>query len=186
MFRKADAFFTTRRKFFAAIAAVVFALLWLFLWNAFPMQFYSLFFYRTSLIGSNIQLILLNTVVLLPMLFIFTLITGFELSFCKTVLMNIFLIAAVEYVFSIFMFSDMFYICIIAYIIHAAANIWVFGSAEAKPKKVMKGMRSPEAGSVPAVKYRPVISVVWAAAFAFVSDAACIALMYIMARIYAY
>ena len=162
MFRKADAFFTTRRKFFAAIAAVVFALLWLFLWNAFPMQFYSLFFYRTSLIGS------------------------FELSFCKTVLMNIFLIAAVEYVFSIFMFSDMFYICIIAYIIHAAANIWVFGSAEAKPKKVMKGMRSPEAGSVPAVKYRPVISVVWAAAFAFVSDAACIALMYIMARIYAY
>ncbi len=184
LFGTIDAFFTRKRKFFAAIGAVVFALLWIFLWNVFPMQFYSVFF--AGIIGSNIQLVLLNTAVLLIMLFIFTLITGYELSFSKTVLLNILLAAAVEYVFSIFMFSDHFFVCVIAYLVHSAANIWTFGSAETRPAKQMKGMRSPEAEAVPAAKDHPIIAVVWAAAFTFVTDAACIALMYIIARIYAY
>ncbi len=186
MFSKIDQYFTLKRKLKAAVAALIFALLWAILWNAFPMQFYSFFFYRTSFIGSNIQLVLLNAVVLLPMFYIFTLLTGTDLSFCKAVLMNILLVAAVEYVFSVFMFSDRFYICIAAYIVHSAANIWTFGSAAVIPKKRQKGMRSQGNETVPAIKKQPILAVIWAAAFSFVSDAACIALMYIIARIYAY
>ena len=184
LFRKIDGFFTKKRKIYAAAGAVVFALIWLVLWNAFPMPFYSFFF--ANAIGSNIQLVLLNTVVLLPMFCIFSLLSKTELSFSGAVLLNILLIAAVEYVFSIFMFSDHFYICIIAYILHSAANIMTFGSAEILSGKNMKGMRTSGEKTVKAIKKQPVISIVWAAVFSFVSDAACIALMYIIAHIYSY
>ena len=184
LFKKADSFFTDRRKFIFAIGAVAFALLWMFLWNAFPMQFYVIFF--AGIVGSNIQLVLLNTVVLFPMFYIFTKLTRTELFFSKTVLMNIFLAAAVEYVFSIFMFSDYFYWCVIAYILHSAANIWTFGSAEIRDGKKARGMRSPEIKREAAIKKQPIISVVWAAAFTFAVDAVCVALVYIIASIYYY
>ena len=167
MFKKLNDYFTDKRKFIFAAGAVVFALLWLFLWNAFPMQFYSLFF--AGIIGSNIQLALLNAVVLFIMFWVFSKITALELSFSKTVLMNIFLTAAVEYVFSIFMFSDYFFLCVIAYIIHAAINIWTFSSAESRRK---------------GVKIHKLIPIMWAAAFTLATDAACIGLMYIIAKIY--
>ena len=184
MFKKIDMYFTDKKRLAAALAAIAFAVLWAILWNIFPMVFYAVFFAGT--IGSNVQLILLNIVVLLPLFFIFTKLTASDLSFCRTVLLNILLIAAVEYVFSVFMFSDRFYICIIAYILHAAVNVPIFGSAALKQKKPMKGMRSENAPLVKAIKEQPVITIVWAAAFAFVSDALCIALMYIIARLYAY
>lgn len=184
LFKKLDSYFTDKRKLIFAAGAVVFALLWMFLWNAFPMQFYSVFF--AGLVGSNIQLALLNTTVLFPMFYIFTKLSGTELSFSRTVILNIFLIAAVEYVFSIFMFSDHFYWCVTAYILHSAVNVWAFGSALVKDGKKAKGMRSPEPKREPAIKKQPVISVIWAAAFSFAADAACIALMYIIARIYYY
>ncbi len=167
MFKKLDDFFTDKRKFAFAVGAVIFALLWLFLWNAFPMQFYSLFF--ADIIGSNIQLALLNAVVLFIMFWVFPKITALELSFGKTVFMNIFLTAAVEYVFSIFMFSDYFFLCVIAYIIHAAVNIWTFSSAESRKK---------------GVKTHKIIPIMWSAAFTLATDAACIGLMYIIAKIY--
>ena len=184
MFTKLDKYFTNRKKGYFALGAIAFALLWMFFWNAFPMQFYSFFF--AGIIGGNIQLALLDLVVLFPMLYIFTKLTRTDLSFCKTVLLNVLLMIAVEYVFSIFMFSDYFYICIIAYILHSAANIWTFGSAEVQSLKIGKGMRAPEVKRERAIKKQPVISIIWAAAFSFVSDAAGIGLMYIIARIYAY
>ena len=184
LFKKLDSYFTDKRKLAFTMGAIAFALLWMFLWNAFPMQFYAIFF--AGIIGSNIQLVLLNAVVLFPMFYIFTKLTRTELSFSKTVLMNIFLTAAVEYVFSIFMFSDYFFWCPIAYILHSAANIWTFGSAEVRGGRNAKGMRSPEIKREAAIKKQPIISIVWAAAFAFASDAVCVALMYIIARIYYY
>ena len=184
LFKKLDLYFTDKRKLAFTVGAITFALLWMFLWNAFPMQFYAVFF--AGIIGSNIQLALLNAVVLFPLFYIFTKLTLTDLSFCKTVLLNIFLVAAVEYVFSIFMFSDYFFLCPIAYILHSAANIWTFGSAAVRDGKKQKGMRSSEITRETAIKKQPVISIVWAAAFSLAADAACIALMYIIARIYYY
>ena len=184
LFKKADSFFTDKRKLIFAVGAIAFVLLWMFLWNAFPMQFYAIFF--AGVVGSNVQLVLLNTVVLFPMFYIFTKLTRTGLSFSKTVLMNIFLAAAVEYVFSIFMFSDYFYWCPIAYVLHSAANIWTFGSAETRSGRKARGMRSPEVNPEAAIKKQPIISVVWAAAFTFAVDALCVALVYIIANIYYY
>lgn len=183
MFTRIDKYFTDKRKLIFAAGALAFALLWAFLWNAFPMPFYSIFF--ADIIGSNVQLVILNIVVLLPLFYIFTLLTKTELSFSKTVLLNIFLAVAVEYVFSIFLFSDSFYWCVTAYIIHSAANVWTFGSAGVREVKAPKGMRSPEIKLVPAIKTQPIISIVWAAAFSLCADAAGVALMYIIAHIYA-
>lgn len=182
MFTKIDKYFTDKKKTVFAAGALLFAFLWAFLWNAFPMQFYSLFF--ADPVGSNVQLVILNTVVLLPLFYIFTLLTKTELSFSKTVLLNILLAAAVEYVFSIFLFSDSFYWCVIAYVLHSAANVWTFGSAGVRDGKAPKGMRSPEVKLVPAIKKQPIISVIWAAAFSLCADAAGVGLMYVIAHIY--
>ena len=184
LFKKLDQYFTDKKKLFFAIGSVAFAMLWMLLWNIFPMQFYAIFF--AGIVGSNIQLVLLNAAALFPLFYIFTKLTRTELSFCKTVLLNIFLVAAVEYVFSIFMFSDYFYLCVIAYILHSAANIWTFGSAEVRGSRKAKGMRSPEIKREAAIKKQPIISIIWAAAFTFTADAMCIALMYVIARIYYY
>lgn len=182
MFTKIDKYFTDKRKLIFAAGAVVFAVLWAFLWNVFPMQFYSFFF--ADIIGSNVQLVILNIVVLLPLFWLFTLLTKTELSFSRTVLLNIFLAAAVEYVFSIFLFSDKFFLCVIAYLLHAAANVWVFGSAGVRDGKAPKGMRSPEVKLTPAIKVQPIIAIVWAAAFALCADAAGVGLVYVIAHIY--
>ncbi|MCH5193317.1 MAG: hypothetical protein J1F11_05095 [Oscillospiraceae bacterium] len=184
MFTKLDKYFTDRKKGYFALGALAFIPVWMFFWNAFPMQFYSFFF--AGVIGSNIQLVLLDLVVLFPMLYIFTKLTRTDLSFSKTVLMNIFLMVAMEYVFSVFYFREQFYFCVIAYIIHSAVNVLTFGSAGVRDRKAGKGMRAPEAKREAAIKKQPVLSIVWAAAFSFVSDAAGIGLMYIIARIYAY
>lgn len=182
MFAKIDKYFTDRKKLVFAAGALVFALLWTVLWNTFPMEFYSLFFANPA--GSNVQLVLLNIVVLLPLFYIFTRLTGTELSFSKTVLLNILLAAAVEYVFSIFLFSNSFYWCVLAYILHSAANVWAFGSAGVRDGKAPKGMRAPEAKLVPAIKKYPIISIMWAAAFSLCADAAGVALVYVIAHIY--
>ncbi len=184
MFKRIDAYFTDRRKGIAALCALGFAVLWMILWKIFPMEFYSLFF--ASAVGSNIQLLLMNSVTLLPLYWVFTKLTGTELSFSKTVLSNILLLIAADYLFSIFMFSDFFFICIIALAVHAAVNVWTFGSAEVRTGKAPKGMNAPAPTGERAIKKQPLISVIWAAAFAFVSEAVSFALLYAIAHIYVY
>lgn len=184
MFSKLDKYFTGRKKGYFALGALAFVPVWMFLWNAFPMQFYSIFF--AGIVGSNIQLVLLNTVVLLPLLYVFTKLTRSELSFSKTVLLNILLVAAAEYVFSIFYFREQFYFCIITYVIHSAINIWTFGSAEVRSLKIGKGMRAAEVKAERAIKKQPVISIIWAAVFSFAAEAASIGLMYVIGHIYEY
>lgn len=182
MFKRLDAYFTGRRKGFAALGALGFALLWMFLWNAFPMEFYSIFFAGT--VGSNVQLLLLNIVTLLPLFWVFSKLTRTDLSFSKTVLLNILLLIAADYVFAIFAFAGMFYLCIITLIVHIAVNVWVFGSAEVRSKP-SKGMKAPEITGR-AIKKQPVISVIWAAAYSFSAEAVSLSLLYITAHIYAY
>ena len=52
-----EPFFTPKRKKIAAICSAAAVVLWLILWNIFPMEFYSLFF--ASLVGSNLLLAVL-------------------------------------------------------------------------------------------------------------------------------
>lgn len=186
LFKRLDNWFTPKRKGIAALGAIGFVLLWMFLWNAFPMEFYSFFFYKTSIIGSNIQLLLMNGVVLLPLFWLFAKLTKTELSFSKTVLLNLPLLIAADFVFSIFAFSEQIYICIIALIVHGLINVWTFGSADTRGKKAPKGMNAPLPKSGTAIKEQPVVTIVWAALFAFVSEALSFSLLYIVAHIYAY
>lgn len=186
MFKRLDNWFTPKRKGIAALGAIGFALLWLILWNAFPMEFYSFFFYKTSIIGSNIQLLLMNGVVLLPLFWLFGKLTGTKLSFSKTALLNLPLLIAADFVFSIFAFSEQLYICFIALFVHVLISVWVFGSAETCGKKAPKGMKAPPPSGKTAIKEQPVLAVVWAALFAFVSEAFSFSLLYIVAHIYAY
>lgn len=178
MFKRIDAYFTDKRKGIAALCALGFAVLWIFLWNIFPMEFYSIFYADT--VGSNIQLLLLNIVTLLPLFWVFTKLTATDLSFSGTVLVNLLLLIAADFVFAVFMFSDFFFLCIIALLLHMAANVPIFGAA-----RVRKGS-SPKAAEAKAIKKQPLITVIWAAAFAFTSEAVSFALLYIMAHIYAY
>ncbi len=186
LFKRLDDWFTPKRKGIAALGAIGFALLWMFLWNAFPMEFYSFFFYKTSIIGSNIQLLLMNGVVLLPLFWLFGKLAKTELSFSKTVLLNLPLLIAADFVFSIFAFSEQISICIIALIVHGLINVWTFGSAEVCGKKAPKGMNAPVPKGGTAIKEQPVLAIVWAALFVFVSEALSFSLLYIVAHIYAY
>lgn len=186
MFKLLDDWFTPKRRGVFALGAIGFALVWMFLWNAFPMQFYSFFFYKTSIVGSNIQLLLLNGVVLLPLFWLFTKLTGTGLSFSKAVLMNVLMLAAADFAFSIFAFGERFYICVIVLTVHALINVWTFGSAEVRGKKAPKGMNAPAPKGGAAIKEQPVMTIVWAAVFAFVSEALSFSLLYIVAHIYAY
>ena len=181
-----DDWFTLKKRGIFALGAIGFALVWMFLWNAFPMQFYSFFFYKTSIVGSNIQLLLLNAVVLAPLFWLFTKLTKTGLSFSKMVLVNVLLLIAADFIFSIFAFGGRLYICIIALLIHILINVWVFGSAEAIGKKAPRGMNAPSPKGKAAIKEQPVVTIVWAAAFAFVSEALSFSLLYIVAHIYAY
>lgn len=61
----------------ATILSLAAALLWVMLWYAFPMEFYSLFF--MSKVGTNILLLLLSAVVIIP----------FELLFSKVLSANV-------------------------------------------------------------------------------------------------
>lgn len=186
MFKHLDDWFTTKRRGIFALGALGFVLVWMFLWNAFPMEFYSFFFYKTSIVGSNIQLLLLNGVVLLPLFWLFTKLTKTDLSFSKAVLLNVLLLIAADFAFSVFAFGERFYICVIALIVHALINVWTFGSAEVRGKKAPKGMNAPAPKGGAAIKEQPVITIVWAAVFAFVSEALSFSLLYIVAHIYAY
>jgi len=174
MFNRIDEYFSGKRRGIAALCAVGFALLWMLLWDIFPMEFYSLFF--MSVIGGNIQLLLLDIVTLLPFLWVFTKLTGTPLSFSKIMLANLILLFGANYVFSLFFFTNMRYLCLIPFGVQTGANVWLFRSAaetvNAKQKK--------------AEKKQPVLSAVWAAAFSFVTEAASCALLYIIAHIYAY
>ncbi|MCM1523521.1 MAG: hypothetical protein NC120_03590 [Ruminococcus sp.] len=62
--KKKPPFFTEKRKLAAAVLSAAAVLLWLILWQIFPMEFYSLFF--ASYAGSNFTLLLLSLVITFP------------------------------------------------------------------------------------------------------------------------
>lgn len=183
MFKKIDNYFDLKHKIYASAGAVVFALLWLILWDMFPMQFYSLF--CANLVGSFIQLILLNAVVVPIFLLIFTLVTKTDLSFCKTVPLNILCVFGIE-IFRLFIgfYGWSMYLLIAGIVVHGAICLWPFGTAAVRDNKAPKGMKAPAPEKKIAIKEQPLITVVWAVAFAFSIDVVCLWLYRVIALIY--
>ncbi len=133
--KKFDEKFTLKRKGFFAIGAVAVAVLWAVLWLVFPMQWYSLFF--SSTVGSYVTLILLAAVLIMPMCWIFSLITRTNLSVTKSLIVNIIFLVGIFFLFSAFRYT-MAYLIAIAAVLHIAAMAWVLGTAPKIPKKHIK------------------------------------------------
>ncbi len=183
MFNRIDNYFDLKHKIYAAVGAVVFAIVWLILWDMFPMQFYSLF--CASLIGSFVQLVLLNAVVAPVFLLIFTLVTKTDLSFCKIVPVNIVCIFGIEILrLFIGVYGWSMYLLIAGILVHAAICLWGFGTAAVCDNKAPKGMKAPAPQKEIAIKKQPLIAVIWAVAFAFSIDVVCLWLYRVMALIY--
>ena len=183
MFKKIDNYFDLKHKIFAAIGSVVFTIVWLILWDMLPMQFYAIF--CGSLIGSFVQLILLNAVVAPIFLLVFTLVTKTDLSFCKTVPINIICVFGVEFLrlcISVYGWGTVWLIP--AILVHGAICLWAFGTAPVRDNKAPKGMNAPAPKRETAIKKQPLISVIWAVTFAFSIDVVCLWLYRVMALIY--
>ncbi|MBQ7980139.1 MAG: hypothetical protein IJ305_00865 [Oscillospiraceae bacterium] len=183
MFKRIDNYFDLKHKIYAAIGAVGFAILWMILLDIFPMQFYSLF--CANLIGSFVQLILMNAVVVPIFLLIFTLVTKTDLSFCKIVPINIICIFGIELLrLFIGFYGWSMYLLIAGILVHAAICLWAFFTAPIRDNKAPKGMNAPAPEKEIAIKKQPLISAIWAVAFAFSIDAVCLWLYRVMALIY--
>ena len=183
MFSKIDNYFDLKHKIYAAIGSVLSAILWLVLWDMFPMQFYAIF--CSSLVGSFVQLILMNIVVALIFLLIFTLVTKTDLSFCRTVPVNVVCIFGIE-LFRLFIgvYGWSMYLLAAGILLHAAVCLWAFGTAKIRDNKAPKGMKAPAPEKETAIKKQPLISVMWAVVFAFSIDMVCLWLYRVMALIY--
>ncbi len=184
MFKKADSYFTDKKKAVWAVGALVFALLFALLWKLFPMIFYSVFFANT--VGSYVLLALISLVVLMPFYWLFTKLSKTDISFCMAVPMNVIPVIAVEFVFSVFFFSDAQLWCIAAVAVHSLLNILTFGFAEIRDGKAGKGMNAPAPKAEITIKKQPIIAVVWAVAYSFVVDVVSFMLFYAMAQIFMY
>lgn len=184
MFKKADSYFTDKMKAVWAVGAFAFALLFAVLWNLFPMVFYSVFFANT--VGSYVLLALISLVVLLPLFWLFTKLSKTDLSFCMAVPMNVIPVIAVEFVFSVFFFSDARLWCIVAVAVHSLLNILTFGFAEIRGGKAPKGMNAPAPKGERVIKKQPVLAVVWAVAYSFVADVVSFLIFYAVAQIFMY
>lgn len=177
MFSKIDNYFDLKHKIYAAIGSVVFAIVWLILWDMFPMQFFAIF--CGSVVGSFVQLIVLNAVVLLVFLLIFTLVTRTDLSFCKTVPINIICIFGIE-----ILYSWVGKFLIPAVLVHGAICLWAFGTSPLRDNKAPKGMKAPAPEKKLPIKKQPVATVIWAVVFAFSVDMVCLWLYRAIALIY--
>lgn len=183
MFNKIDNYFDLKHKIYAAVGAVAFAILWLILLDIFPMQFYSLF--CASLIGSFVQLILMNAVVVPIFLLVFTLVTKTDLSFCKIVPVNIICIFGIELLrLFIGFYGWSMYLLIVGILVHGAICFWAFATAPIRDNKAPKGMKAPAPEKEIAIKKQPLIAVIWAVTFAFSIDVVSLWLYRVMAYIY--
>ena len=183
MFSKIDNYFDLKHKIYAAIGSVVFAIVWLILWDMFPMQFYSLF--CASLVGSFVQLILLNAVVAPIFLLIFTLVTKTDLSFCKLVPVNVVCIFGIEILrLFIGVYGWSMYLLVAGIVVHGAICLWAFATAPIRDNRAPKGMKAPAPEKEIAIKKQPLIAVILAVAFAFSIDMVCLWLYRVIALIY--
>lgn len=160
-----------KTKGFFALGTVAAVLLWMFLWYMFPMEFYAIFF--NNIVGSNIQLILLASVLSIPMCYIFSKFTKKNIPLLKTLLVNILFLVGLDYVYSIF--YDMHFIFVILTgVLHFAVILYLFGHAESKESKNE---------TIP-IKKQPLMIIIWAAVYVLIIDISNIMLFRLITYIY--
>ncbi|MCI7768608.1 MAG: hypothetical protein MSJ26_11600 [Oscillospiraceae bacterium] len=120
---KKPPFFTEKRKGIAAIISVGAAVLWVFLWLVFPMEFYSLFF--ASNIGSTLFLASLAAAVTFPACFICTKVLKKDISVPLLLCVNIIGMVGCIFLYSIFRYTAIWWL-ILGLLVHMAATAVVF------------------------------------------------------------
>ena len=123
-----EPFFTPKRKKVAAICSAAAVVLWLILWNIFPMELYSLLF--ASLVGSNLLLAVLSAVITFPSNLLCSKITRRDISAGIHLIINIVFMAGCIYLYSIFRY-DAVWLLIIGIAAHIAATALLFAKSKA-------------------------------------------------------
>ena len=123
-----EPFFTPKRKKIAAICSAAAVVLWLILWNIFPMEFYSLFF--ASLVGSNLLLAVLAAVITFPSNLLCSKITRRDISAGIHLIINIVFMVGCIYLYSIFRY-DAVWLLIIGIAAHIAVTALLFAKSKA-------------------------------------------------------
>ncbi len=119
-------YFDKQQKKIISFICLGTAVLWIILWNIFPLEFYSLFF--ASSVGSNVMLILLELVLLFPMNFLFSKLAKGNFNMIFSIISDIVCMTALAYTYSIFRYSAV-YIVIFSAVIHFVLWIFIIGNA---------------------------------------------------------
>ncbi len=172
---KIDGGFTPRKKGFFALGTIGLIILWMILWYVFPMEWYSFFF--ASTVGSYIHLVLLATVLIFPMCWLLTVITGRNISIVKNYPVSLVFMIAIVFLFSAFRY-DMAFLPVTAGILHAIAMVWVIGTAKHYERRKIKRIKNAEA------KKQPLLVVLSAVLYTAAINSANIFLFYKIAHIY--
>lgn len=130
---KNQPFFSNKTKKTAALICLGAAVLFLILWQIFPMEFYSLFF--ASIIGSNLLLILLSVIITIPFDLISSKALGAEVSMTAELIVNAVFMLTFIYLYSIFKYSAV-YLPILAVVLHAAVLSAVFIRCRGSASKI--------------------------------------------------
>lgn len=129
-------FFTMKRKGIASLICAGAAVLWLILWQIFPMPFYSLFF--ASMVGSNLLLAALAAILTFPFNFLFSKTLKTDISAVPQLIINIICMMAFIYLYSIFRYTAIIWV-ILGFAVHAAATVILFAvSSRRQGKKTLR------------------------------------------------
>lgn len=171
MIKKFDLFFDSRKKTKASLICGAFALLFIILWAVFPMEFYSVFY--ASAAGSNILLLLMELVLIIPLNMLFSRITKGNISVFFTLVSDIVLMTAAAYTFSIFRYTQIIWL-ILVLALHFLSKLFIDGHTyESSDIKL------------PPIKRKPLQTVLTALAHTATADGIFLLLMYTTAHIFA-
>ncbi len=129
---KKQPFFTPKRKGIAALICLVAVVLWLILWQIFPMPFYSLFF--ASMAGSNLLLCLLAAVISFPADFIVSKALKTDIPAIVYLIINIICMTGTIYLYSIFRYTNVVLV-ILGAAVHIIAAVILFVISMRKENK---------------------------------------------------
>lgn len=122
---KKSPFFTQKRKVLASIICGIFCIVFAILWLVFPMPFYSLFFADSSIIGSNILLLILSVIITFPANLLFGKIIKADINVIAHLIINAIGMISCIYLYSIFRYNAVYFL-IIGLAVHIAASVILF------------------------------------------------------------
>lgn len=168
IFKKIDMYFDIKRKGKYSLICLGAAVLWVILWLTFPMEFYSVFF--DSVVGSNILLLLMELVIMIPANLMFSKILKANISMSLTFIADIICMTAAAYTFSIFRYEQVWWV-ILSIAVHFVIKLFTDGYAYEDKDTV-----------IPIIKRKPLNAALTALAHTAVSDGVFLVLMYSTAQ----